>query len=173
MTWSTSVCCGLVTAVTFFVSASIARGDDLTHLNVTSRRIVNVSTYCLPNDNSGDHPFYYDRQKQQFDPVPRGWSFVITDIIITMCHAEPNQTDRFGVVVEVLDGRAFTAGFVGALTQHYHLTGGLVVPEEKWIVGRNTTSSSSSVNVQLLGYFVRGPGLGLGVPFPFPSAGTP
>ncbi len=170
---SASVWGGLVTAVTFFVSASIACGEDLTHLNVTSRRIVNASTYCLPNDNSGSHPFYYDRQERQFDPVPKGYSLVITDIIITMCQTESNLTDGFLVIVEVLDGRSFLAGFVEALTQHYHLTGGLVVPEEKWIVGRNTTSSSSSVNAQLLGYFVRGPGLGLGVPFPFPSAGSP
>jgi hypothetical protein len=33
----------------------------------------------------------------------------------------------------------------------------------------STSSSTTQTNVELLGYFVRGPGLGVGAPFPFPG----
>ena len=157
-----------------FVSASAVWGEDptprlssLTHLNGSSRQIVQASTFCLQNNNTRG-PFFYDRRERSPFVVPKGFSFVITDIIITPCIVDPNLTDRFLVVVDIGDGsRNFVAGYIGAITQHYHLTGGIVVPEETTVAGRNTTASSSLVDVVLLGYFVKGPGLDEGQPFPF------
>ena len=70
-----------------FVSASAVWGEDSkallstrTHLNGTSRQIVWLSTECLPNDNSSDS-FFYDRDRRAPFTVPKGFSFVITDII--------------------------------------------------------------------------------------------
>jgi hypothetical protein len=64
-------------------------------------------------------------------------------------------TDSFLAVVKIGGGsRFFPAGFVGAVTQHYTLTGGLVVPEGASLTADNSTFSSHDVNVQVLGYFV-------------------
>jgi hypothetical protein len=167
---------GLVIVSLFFTAASAVWGDDfkltpLTHLNGISRQIIKISTACLENNNTRG-PFFYDRPESQASfVVPKGFSFVITDIIISpFCLVVPSQTGTFLVLVDIGDGtRNFTAGFVGTVTQHYHLTGGIVVPEETSVAGRNTTDSSTLAQVELLGYFVRGPGLGVGEPFPFPD----
>jgi hypothetical protein len=175
---STLVWMGLFAVVTLYlVSASrIVHGQDeagkgdvskLTHLNGTSRQIVQLSTLCLQNDNF-PKSFLYDRQVPAPFTVPMGSSFVITDInIVPFCQVLPNPNDRFLVVVTIGGARTFTAGFIGAVTQHYSLTGGLVIPEGASLDARNTTFSSTETDVELLGYFVRGAGLNVGEPFQF------
>jgi hypothetical protein len=160
--FSLFLCLGAVSAV--WGQDDLTRRSSVTHLNVNSGQIVNLSTQCLTNDNTGGHTFTYDRQSNPFT-VPKGFSFIITDIIIMPCQHLPNETDRFLVVVTIGGGRLFSAGYLGAITKHYHLTSGLVVPEETSLEGRNTTFSSDLVDVQLLGYFVRGSGLSVGEPF--------
>jgi hypothetical protein len=159
--------------------ASAAWGEDhrdqlssLTHLNGNSSQIVNLTTAnCIPFDSSVT--FFYDNlvpPEAAFAIVPQGFSFVITDIIITPCSDLPNQTDQFVVRIGIARaGRSFTAKYLGAITQSYHLTSGLVVPEGADLLARVTSvNSSDSVIVQLLGYFVRGSGLVVGEPFPLP-----
>jgi hypothetical protein len=125
-----------------------------------------LSTTCIPSDNI-PRAFLYDRNELASPfTVPKGFSFVITDIIVVP-DVDPNPTDRFLAVVTIGVIRTFTAGFIGAVTQHYSLTGGLVVPEEVPLNARNVLPTSTCINVQLLGYFVRGPGLDVGNPFPF------
>lgn len=150
-----------------------ARLSSVTHLNGTSQQIVNLSTFCIPNTtpNNINQPFFYDRGNVPFTPVPQGFSFVITDIIIDpFCFATSNSTDSFLAFVTIGNGsRRFPAGFNGAVTQHYALTGGIVVPEGTSLTADNSTFSTNAVNVRVLGYFVRGPGLGEEQPFPFPG----
>ena len=172
MKTSTSICAGLVVSLLLF-SASAAMGQDQseTHLGIRSRNIVHlVTTNCVHNDNTSA-TYSYDRDpRAPFAAVPKGFSFVITDIIIDpFCLTEPNDTDRFFVVVTVGQGRTFTAGFVGAETKHYALAGGLVIPEGENVDARNLPSSSNLVDVELIGYFVRGRGLGVGQPFSPPK----
>jgi hypothetical protein len=148
-------------------SAVWAQGQR-THLEVPSSRIINLSTFCMTNDNTS-RPYFYDRASSApFSMVPEGFSFVITDIIIDPCGLQlPKPTDKLLVVVSIGCCRSFSSGYREAVTQHYPLTGGFVIPEGTSVAGRNTTFSTTGAEVQLLGYFVRGPGLGVGLPFPF------
>jgi hypothetical protein len=135
-----------------------------THLQVHQKRIVNVSSFTITNDNSQGHKFYYDRQHPRVFSVPKGWAFVVTDIIV---YASPVQgpipdPNRFILaVVNFTNGgaRHFTALFSGDNTMHYPLGGGYVVPSGHTPEFRNTTFSSSHAEANLLGYFVKGNGL--------------
>jgi hypothetical protein len=142
-----------------------------THLNVPSKQIVHLSTHCVRNDNRADNGYYYDGNPDApFAPkgVPKGYSFVITDIVIQpFCNTTPNKNDSYFVVIAMGGGaRQFQAlNFEGG-TKHYALAGGLVVPEGYSISARNhDTSTATQVIVELFGYFVKGKGLDLGVPF--------
>jgi hypothetical protein len=143
----------------------------LTHLNGTSRQIVNLSTFCVANTppNNIQQPFFYDRGDVPFTKVPQGFSFVITDIIIEPCATLPRLEGTFLAFVTIghTESRRFAAGFTGPFPKHYALTGGLVVPEGEPLTGDNSTFSSDAVNVKVLGYFVRGLGLPEREPFPF------
>jgi hypothetical protein len=95
--------------------------------------------------------------------------------IIVVPEAIPiSSTAQYFVVVDIGGGggrgfRSFFARFVGA-SQSYHFTSGIVVPHGAILLGRNTTFSAHPINMlQLLGYFVRGPGLDVAAPFPFPN----
>jgi hypothetical protein len=147
--------------------ASSVWGADNVSLNRSSNQIVDVVTFCVPPNNN-PMSFLYDRTSQSPFTVPQGFSFVITDIIITPCLHLPNTTDRFLVSVDIgVGSRNFLAGYIGASTQHYALAGGLVVPEGADLRARNLPDSADSVDVQLLGYIVNEPGLAVGAPFPF------
>jgi hypothetical protein len=147
----------------------------VTHLNVTSRQIVNLSTECISTSTPERlfQPFYYDRRATvPFPVIPQGFSFVITDINITVCPNRffPNSTDYYFAVVNIGDGsRQFTVDFHRSFARHYSLAGGLVVPEGIALTASNAPSSSDALNVQVLGYFVRGPGLSEGEPFIAPE----
>jgi hypothetical protein len=67
------------------------------------------------------------------------------------------STDSFLASVTIGNGsRSFSVGFIGAVTQHYTLTGGIVVPEGTSLTADNSTFSTNAVNVRVLGYFVAG-----------------
>jgi hypothetical protein len=142
-----------------------------THLNVTSRQIVHLATNCLvdiaPNDG-GIQFFNYDIGGNPFR-VPKGFSFVITDIIAGPCALVPNLTQQrlIRIFVGNTGSRHFVATFTGHVPQHYALSGGLVVPEFGRLTAYNIFPADAIV--QVLGYFVRGPGLQEFHPFPFPE----
>lgn len=131
----------------------------MTHLGVSVDRLVNLVTFQLKNDNSSQ-PFYYDRQQAApFDKIPKGFSFVITDIIVNPECTGFDANQFFLVVVTIDGGRSFEIRCDGH-TAHYSLTAGLVIPEKVSVNGakrldaRNTTFSKGPVQVQVLGYFV-------------------
>ena len=145
------------------------RLTSLTHLNGTSRQIAHLATNCLGDRDI--QSFNYDIGGQPFTTVPKGFSFVITDIIVSPCALVPNFTDHYLVRVVIGGGeRHFVAASTGHVPQHYALTGGLVVPEFGRLSAWNIFTSG--VIVQVLGYFVRGPGLATFHPFPFPEDET-
>jgi hypothetical protein len=114
--------------------------------------------------------FNYDLGGTAFT-VPMGFSFVITDIIAGQCALVANFTNSYLVDVAIGTGsRHSVAAFTGHVPQHYALTGGLVVPEFNLLYARNILSPG--VIVEVLGYFVRGPGLQEAHPFPFPEDET-
>jgi hypothetical protein len=136
-----------------------------THLNVKVNELVSLETFVVPNDNSGDSLFYYDRQSSSPFTIPTGYSFVVTDIIMDPETVGVDDNKFYLVLVETdITVRKFTARFKGTDTRHYTLTGGLVFPEEYEPTARNTTFSSTGINVQILGYFVKGKGLNPGQP---------
>jgi hypothetical protein len=63
-----------------------------THLGVASNVLVNLQTHQMPNNNTGGHPFYYDRSSQPFGPIPDNTSFVVTDIIIHPSSSDPSAS---------------------------------------------------------------------------------
>jgi hypothetical protein len=150
------------------------RLTSLTHLNVTSRQIVYLRTNCVHNTapENQNQRFFYDGGNVAFTTVPQGFSFVVTDIIIdaSVCST---SLDRFFITVEFGRGgglgRRFVAAFTGEIIHHYALAGGLVVSEGGTLTASNAVFSSGGAFVQVLGYFVRGPGLQEFHPFPFPE----
>jgi hypothetical protein len=141
----------------------------MTHLGVSVDRIVNLMTFQLTNDNKSQ-PFYFDGEANAPFDVPKGFSFVVTDIIVNPAITSFSANQFFLVVVTIDGGRFFTIRCDGH-TAHYSLTGGLVIPEictsgAKRLDVRNTTFSTGPIVAQILGYFVEvAAGLGVGEPF--------
>jgi hypothetical protein len=135
----------------------------ITHLNVTVRDVVNIESFCLDPDNSLENKFYFDRNESAPFSIPERSSFVVTDIIVFPdCVGEVAPDPNF-VTLALVEGpsvvRTFQALFFGKETKHYSLTGGLAFPAGSVPRPRNTTFSSGLVQIQVLGYFVRGAAL--------------
>jgi hypothetical protein len=150
-----------------------------THLNIPQRKMVFLSSFAIPPDNSGGHPFFYDRGTVEFS-VPTGWSFVVTDIILIVVPVsgplkDPNRYTLAVVAFTNGEERHFTASFAGDNTQHFPLTAGYTIPAGQRPTFRNTTFSSIHAEAHLLGYFARGDALPPGAPaFPLmPETSTP
>lgn len=119
--------------------------------------LANLQTFQVPNDNSGGHVFYYDRQfNAPFGTVPEKLAFVVTDVFIHVSSFNPNNL--YLVVINFGNGRSFSSSFTGQSTQHYALSGGWVIPGGHAPSARNTTFSDGPIEVRLVGYFVKGPG---------------
>ena len=129
--------------------------------------MVELSSMTIaPNNNTGNK-FFYDRVASSPFQVPKGWSFVVTDIIL---YASPvagpiPDPNRFVLVfVGFTNGeeRSFQAAIRGDETKHFPLSGALVIPAGHEPTFRNTTFSNSHAEAKLLGYFVHSPGLAPG-----------
>jgi hypothetical protein len=141
--------------------AFAAGGKKATHLGVPPRQVVMMQTLNLPSDNSS-HPFLYDRLSFDVDQVtvPEGWSLVVTDLFVHP--GAVNDPNFFTLAVfTAANGRTLTFQFRGSEPKHVSLGSGLVVPSGMTPVGRNA-GSTSSIEIQLMGYFVRAEGLQLG-----------
>ncbi len=158
---------GIIGAVLLVTAASAAKQED-THLGVQLGRVAALHTFNIPNDNSGGHLFYYDRQvAAPFAAVPDGYAFVVTDIIIEL-QTFGTLSGEYLVIVNFDDigRRIFAARFLGESgSQHYALSGGFVIEAGHQPTARNTAFSTDDVEVQLLGYFVKGDGMGVGTSF--------
>jgi hypothetical protein len=89
---------------------------DTTHLNVEVENLINLESFCMNNDNSSDNQFFYDRQSQSPFSIPKGFSFVVTDIIVFPNCISSGQNESFFTLVLVEDPqvvRKFTAQFSG------------------------------------------------------------
>lgn len=134
-----------------------------THLNVNQRKIVHLVTRPIPADNTGGHPFFYDETTTAFS-VPKGWSFVVTDIFVWASPLQGPIPDphRFIFAVVNFDNggdRIFEAEVLTDVTGHFPLSGAYVVPAGHTPTFRNTTFSTSHAKARLLGYVVEGDGL--------------
>jgi hypothetical protein len=141
--------------------AFAAGGKKLTHLGVPPRQVVMMQTLNLPNDNSS-HPFLYDRLDFDVDQVtvPAGWSLVVTDLFVEP--APSNDPNFFTLAIfTAANGRTVKLEFKGTETKHVSLGSGLIVPSGVTPTARNI-SSTSTIEIQLMGYFVRAEGLQLG-----------
>jgi hypothetical protein len=142
--------------------------ESVTHLNVRVRDLVNLVSFCIPNDNSLNNQFYYDRQQPAPFSIPEGFSFVVTDIIVTPnCAGDVPFEASFFTLAQVegpLAVRFFLAQFSGQDVRHFTFTGGIAYPAGAVPRPRNTMSSSGPVELQLLGYFIRGTALTPGQP---------
>ncbi|MDQ2987621.1 MAG: hypothetical protein M3R60_00795 [Pseudomonadota bacterium] len=139
-----------------------------THLNVQPRQMVSLESMGIAPNNAGGNKFFYDRQSGSPFVVPRGWSFVVTDIIAFATPTGegpiPNPNRFVLAVVSFTNGgeRTFQVAMQGDGTFHFPLTGAFVIPAGHEPTFRNTTFSNSHAEAQLLGYFVHADGLGPG-----------
>jgi hypothetical protein len=151
----------LALTLTLLAAPAFAAGKKPTHLGVPPRQVVMMQTLSLPSDNSA-RPFLYDRLDFDVDhvTVPDGWSLVVTDIFV-----EPvavNDPDFFTFAVfSPANGRTLTFKFKGSEPKHVSLASGLIVPSGTTPTGRNV-GSTDSIEIQLMGYYVRAEGLQLG-----------
>lgn len=129
-----------------------------THLGTDALALVNLQTFNIPNDNSGGHQFYYDRDIGAPFTVPEKLSFVVTDVIV---HLSSFDANNFYLVVVNFDNqgyRTFSPSFSGQALQHYSFETGFVVPAGHTPTARNTGLSNGAIEVQLLGYFIKSSG---------------
>jgi len=141
------------------IGAKFGKSGKKTHLGVPPSQIVNLHTQTLLNDNSGGNTFFYDRMGSSEFIVPPKYSFVVTDVILA-----PNdlsETDDYLVVVNIgpNGSRTFAVRSVNQRELHFAFTGGMVMPSGHTPTARNTTFSTNSCEIQLLGYFVKGKAL--------------
>lgn len=143
-----------------------ASRERVTHLNVRVRDLINLESFCITNDNSSNNQFYYDRVSPF--SIPEGFSFVVTDIIVYPdCDKgfPPNPSFfTLALVEDPIVDRKFTAQFSGKDVKHFSFTGGFAYPAGSIPRPRNTTFSDGRVQIQLLGYFIRGTALTPGKP---------
>ena len=136
------------------IGSGIKKKGKKTHLGVTAAEIANLETYQVPNDNTGGHLFYFDRQLTPVT-IPVGSSFIVTDVFVEPTGTTVNDSKYYLVVLE-LGGRSFVVQFGGSNTHHIALRGGMVIPGGVSPTARNTTSSTNPVGVRLQGYYVTG-----------------
>jgi hypothetical protein len=128
-----------------------------THLNVAVGRIVNLASFCILNDNDLDRQFFFDRQVNLPFVIPAGNSFVITDIFVDPSCDTSDPDSRALVVIEGPNAnRGLSLTVNGNEVKHFPLAGGLAFRAGEVPQPRNTPSSSGRVEIQVLGYFVRG-----------------
>ena len=137
----------------------VVHDPKVTHLNVRAGQIVNLDTFCITQDGN-KHTLYFDRSSKPFE-IPQGYSFVVTDIIVypAFCTLDPDPNARWVFLLEGSLGRHFQVAFRGDTTMHYGLTGGLAygpdnLPAVRMLQG--TELNSALLDVQVLGYFVKG-----------------
>lgn len=141
-----------------------------THLNVQPKKMVALSSMGIAPKNEVGNKFFYDRDSAAEFTVPKGWSFVVTDIIVYATPTQegpiPNPNRFVFVVISFTNAgeRTFQATILGDETKHFPLSGAFVVPAGHEPQFRNTTFSNSHAQGQLLGYFVQAEGLGPGEP---------
>jgi hypothetical protein len=155
----TTILIALALVASVLIGAKIGKGGKKTHLGVPPSQIVNLHTQTMLNDNSGGNVFYYNRLGSSQFIVPPKYSFVVTDVIL-----EPNdltETDDYLVVVSIgpMGSRTFQFQTLNQRQLHFAFTGGMVMPSGHTPSARNTTFSTNSCEIQLLGYFVRGKAL--------------
>ena len=143
--------------------AAVKIKNKATHLGVSTKQVVYLSSFNVENDNTGGDLFYYDRNYNGGHAlqVPEGYSFLVTDIFVAPSGVGVDSDAQYLVVVNLTTTgtRTFSARFSGTDTRHYPLAGGMVIPAGAEPSARNTTYSSGDVEVRLAGYFVKGPGL--------------
>jgi hypothetical protein len=140
-----------------------------THLNVHQKKMVYLSSFTIRNDNTGGHLFYYDRQFDAPFSVPKGWSFVVTDVTVAASPVAGPLPDPNRYILAVVNftnngERTFQASLLTDNTMHTAFTGAYVIPAGHTPTFRNTTFSTSYAEAKLLGYFVPGDALGPGEP---------
>jgi|SRR5262245_22199926 len=158
----------VVLAGLLLVGASVGKGGKKMHLGVPPSLVVNAMTESLPNDNSGSHSFFYDRNGQFPFSVPDGYSFVVTDFILKP--GDLASTSDYTVVVGLSngEGRTFTHDVVDQQGLHVAL-GGAMIMTAGTPTARNTPSSTGACDMRILGYFVKADALDYSES-PFPSA---
>ena len=141
------------------VAGAAGKPAKKSHFASDVHALANLQTFQVPNDNSGGHAFYYDRQgSAPFGTVPEKLAFVVTDVFIHVSSFNANNVYLVVVNFDTTGRRSFTASFEGLATQHYALSGGWVIPAGQTPTARNTTFSDGAIEVRLVGYFVKGPG---------------
>jgi hypothetical protein len=126
-----------------------------------------LESFCHPDENT-QQPLYYDRSLEPFR-IPPGYSFVVTDIIaLPFCSGHFVPDGRWlGVLEGQLGGRGMTMVFRGDSTVHYSLNGGFAYTSDNVPVVRiveTPTPGIAKLEIQVLGYFVRGNAIALGAP---------
>jgi hypothetical protein len=134
-----------------------------THLGVPLEHFGNFeSSWVNPG---ADVRFHYDWYSSTTVTTPADWSFVVTDIMVTPIH--PTSTDTYVRAVVMLSSdnlRQFEAIFRDDSVQSYHLTSGMVIPPNTQPKVYNDQNSEVQVQVQLLGYYIKGTPQDAGVP---------
>ena len=134
-----------------------------THLGIPLEHYGNFeSSWVSPGD---DRPFHYDWFSDTTVSTPADWSFVVTDIMVTPVNPPSTQTYVRAVIMLSSDSlRQFEAIFRDNSMQRYHLTGGMVIQPNTIPKVYNDQNSDVQVQVQLLGYYVKGTPQAAGVP---------
>jgi hypothetical protein len=163
----------LMGLVMFVATTSVAMSQDskssisvhpdkrTTHLNVRVGEIINLETFCLTNDGTTNELFY-DRSTNPLQ-IPQDHSFVVTDIIAQpFCLGGASPDAVWHVLLQGPLARNFEIRFRGDSIVHYALSGALAytsdnVPEVRTI--RDASLSTGGIEIQVLGYFVRGDAL--------------
>ena len=141
------------------ITTKVIHDPRITHLNVRVGEIVNLESECYLPDNT-QQPLTLDRSLVPFQ-IPKGHSLVVTDIIaLPFCGGHFVPEGRWFAVLEGQQGlRGFEIGFRGDSTVHYALNGGIAYSSDNVPVIRVIESpnpSTARLEVQVLGYFVRG-----------------
>jgi hypothetical protein len=133
-----------------------APGKD-THVGAKIEDMVNMSSNCVTRNDSVSSAFFYDANSFYSLVIPPGTTFVVTDIVVDPfgCGESLGASTQVLAFVEN-SSRRFTIHFRGDEIKHYALTGGLAFPAGAEPRALNTSISTGSVVIQLLGYFVKG-----------------
>ena len=151
------VCIGLCVGSEAWAATKPKAPGKKTHVGAKVEDMVSLESFCIAPDNSLSNTFFYDRDSGSPFVIPPGTTFVVTDIVVDPFSC-PGSLGPSTQVLALVEGgnRRFTIHFRGDEIEHYALTGGLAFPAGAELRPRNTTTSTGSIEIQLLGYFVKG-----------------
>ena len=145
----------------------VKNSQRITHLGVQVQEIASLTSNCMPPNDELEKQFLYSGGTQHFN-IPPGYSFVVTDVLLFPSCANTARSDAiFSVTLKEPGTREASERFNFRVRgteamRHFPLAGGMAFSSGSTPQPTGLSRNPSYLEIQLLGYFVKGRALNSG-----------